>query len=630
MSRRGRRGEGRKRSGWGWALRTDTVAEGLLWLLVLLVPLVFVPTARDSFDLPKRLAGEWLALASVLTLALGAALRGGFDLRRALRLPVVRAVGPVAAVVALGALLGRHPSHTLGAVTDLAVGVAALVGWTALESRRLRRLLLGLLVPATILTVLAALQYHDLFHFFAFAGGDEARRTGVTSLAGNPGHLGAFLALACVVGQAQLAGSRRRRALVGLGVLVSAYGVLLTQTLAALAALALGSLVVWGLRLPRRRAAVATAVAAGLVVVSVIAVAPLRGRVVEKWHELRSGEVNELLTGRLDGWRAAVWMAGRHPLTGVGHGAYAAEFTDAKLALLDRGVPFFRGHGQSTFANAHNEVLEALAEWGWPGLLALAWGLWVLGRAARRLGRDAAREEGAGGAGPPPVALAGGGLAALAVLSLVHFPFRLGLTVFPALLLLAWIFRRAREVESADAAGAGEAEPPAQRGAGTARWIAWGLVAVLAAGLVLHSARSRDLLRASRILNAVQRTTVELVRRGGAPGTVLWAHLRLLGEARQLDPGSHAVPMAEGTQYLLLERPREAAERYRRSLEIEPRPEAWLNLARAQLAAGEPAAAQESFVRAVRLHPPLAGEVPREMRRRVRREARGPGDGAEG
>jgi O-antigen ligase len=164
-------------------------------------------------------------------------------------------------------------------------------------------------------------------------------------------------------------------------------------------------------------------------------VAPLRERVVFKWQEMTRGNWNSVLTGRLDGWRAAVWMLERHPLAGVGQGAYPAEFAPAKLALIDRGAVFFPGLTQgSAFENAHNDILESAAEWGIPGLLALAWGLWVLLGALRQEAGE-----------PEDRALAWAGTAALAVLSLVDFPFRIALVAFPALLFLSWVLRREEE-----------------------------------------------------------------------------------------------------------------------------------------------------------------------------------------
>ena len=207
------------------------------------------------------------------------------------------------------------------------------------------------------------------------------------------------------------------------------YSLALTQTLASLAAVATGAVVLALLELPRRKVLAGLAAAAVVATVLVLAVAPLRVRVMGKLQGLAEGDLNEVLTGRLDGWRAALWMMREHPLAGVGHGAYLPEYVPAKLDLLDRGVEFLPGQVTPVFDNAHNEVLNAGAEWGIPGLLALAWGLWVVFRAAR------SRRE----------ALIWSGLTALAVLSMAYFPFHVAMVAFPALLFLAWVLQEEPE-----------------------------------------------------------------------------------------------------------------------------------------------------------------------------------------
>jgi O-antigen ligase len=251
---------------------------------------------------------------------------------------------------------------------------------------------------------------------------------------------------------------------------VCAYAVAVTQTLAALAAVVLGSLILWGMVLfgaeagagagagerpgesgqdeagaPRGRSgawrpALLLGAILALAVGVVVAVPSLRARAAAKLLQARQGSWDEVLTGRLDGWRAALWMFDQHPWAGVGHGAYRVEFAPAKLALLARGTAFSPGQ-QQNFVNAHDEILEVAADCGLPGLATLLWGSWVVVAALRR------RPPGSlGSPGPADVlghALAVAGTAALAVLCLVDFPFRIGLLAFPALLFLAWVLRPA-------------------------------------------------------------------------------------------------------------------------------------------------------------------------------------------
>jgi O-antigen ligase len=457
---------------------SERMAVLLLWLLVLVPPLYVSPSAKDAFRLPKLMLSEWLAVASLVPLAWGLRRVGAVRWSDVWRQPALRAVLPLLAVATAGLATSAHPLHVREALADLWIGGACLAAWSvALPAGRLERLLGGLLWPAAALAALGILQFHGL-QPLALAGVRAGSRFAVTSTAGNPGDLGAFLVLPCLVAEWRLArGSRAaaaaardgraRRGRGGRAVawrrggLVAAlaacvYAMALTQTFAALTALALGSVVLWGGALRHRlggarRLAVAGAslAALGLLAAGGVAAVPaLAGRVKEKVVAVRQGDWNAVLTGRLDGWRAALWMLGEHPWAGVGQGAYRAEFVPAKLALLDRGVPFLSGT-QQNFANAHDEPLEVAADCGLPGLLAVAWGLWALASAARSRAPEAAVAAGATDGTGAPLALradgafAAAGLTALGMLCLVDFPFRVALVAFPALLFLSWVLRPA-------------------------------------------------------------------------------------------------------------------------------------------------------------------------------------------
>ena len=582
------------------------VAEALLWALVLVPPFLVFPRIADSFDLPKRLISEILALASLLPLAWRLRAAGSLTFAAVWGLPAVRAALPAAAVATLGLAFTAHPAHTRDALADLWIGVACLIAWSAgLEPARLRRLLAGLIVPASALALLAALQFHGL-NPFVFAAGAESARLELTSLAGNTGVLAAYLVLPALVAQWLLrrcwlrlrapAGGSRRAAALGFGALAVAlalclYALALTQTMTALAALGVGSVALWLAVLPRRRALAALGAVALLAGLAVGLLPPLRDKVARAAEAVAAGNWSRALQGRTAGWRTAAWMAAWEPLTGVGHGAYAAEFANARLAMAERGT-HFPGAERRMFANAHNEVLEVAAEWGLPGLAALFWGLWVLvGRLRRGLTGGAPRDD---------AGLNAAGVLALALLAAAHFPFRLGLVAFPALLLLA----RALAPEPAARA---EGAKAGARGVG-GRVLAWAAVALVALALAGQWVRTDRRLEAARILRQVEQISVAVA--GRVPPTLYWANLKLLERARRLDPADSRIPLAAGGQYLLLGRTGEAIEAYREALAVAPRAEIYLNLGRAQAIAGDVEAARESFRRAVLLDRRLLPAVP--------------------
>ncbi len=146
------------------------------------------------------------------------------------------------------------------------------------------------------------------------------------------------------------------------------------------------------------------------------------------------------------------------------------------------------------------------------------------------------------------------------------------------------------------------------------RTLALVLGIVLVACLALQVHRTRDRLRAQRILKAVQVVSGQMAASGRVVPRVLWQHVRLLEEAEGLDPSEAALPLARGSQFLLLDRPKEALEAYGRALDLESRPEIHLNLGRAHERLGDGAAARDHFATAMALAPHLRRQVPRGYR----------------
>jgi tetratricopeptide (TPR) repeat protein len=122
--------------------------------------------------------------------------------------------------------------------------------------------------------------------------------------------------------------------------------------------------------------------------------------------------------------------------------------------------------------------------------------------------------------------------------------------------------------------------------------------------------RAFDRISASLLLARVEARTLAAVQARHAPSTMFAEHLAWLDIAARRDPLEIGVPIARGSQYLLLRRPAEALAAYREAAALEPRPEIDLNIGRALWMQGARDDARRAFARAVRLNPLLRNELP--------------------
>ena len=150
--------------------------------------------------------------------------------------------------------------------------------------------------------------------------------------------------------------------------------------------------------------------------------------------------------------------------------------------------------------------------------------------------------------------------------------------------------------------------PPARRSP-----LAWVAVFLLLLALLGQTGRLRDRLTAGRILRQVELLSMAAIARNQLPHGLVASNLELLRQASVLDPTEIGIPIARGTQYLLLGNGGSAAAAYTAALELEPRPEIYLNLGRALAAEGQLKEAREQFRIALRLDPNLAPMVPPQL-----------------
>jgi tetratricopeptide (TPR) repeat protein len=144
------------------------------------------------------------------------------------------------------------------------------------------------------------------------------------------------------------------------------------------------------------------------------------------------------------------------------------------------------------------------------------------------------------------------------------------------------------------------------------RVLVWPVAALLALGLVGQTVRWRDRATASRLLREVEVLTMTAMSTRQLSEPLLFRNLEVLRTAAAKDPVEVGIPIARGTQYLLLRRNDAAIRAYEDAVALEPRPEAYLNLGRALWFSGRRDAARPYFEQAVRLDPRVAAELPRE------------------
>jgi Flp pilus assembly protein TadD len=144
--------------------------------------------------------------------------------------------------------------------------------------------------------------------------------------------------------------------------------------------------------------------------------------------------------------------------------------------------------------------------------------------------------------------------------------------------------------------------------------LVWVVVPLLVLALLFQTGRMRDRLLASRMLRQVELLSMAVLARGEMPRGLIPSNLELLRRASVLDRTEVGIPVARGTQYLLLRNGDSAAAAYREALTLEPRPEIHLNLGRALLMAGDREGARRELGLAMRLDPHLAPLVPPDLR----------------
>jgi O-antigen ligase len=552
----------------------------------MLVLLLYMPALQAPFLAPKFSALEIAAAVGVAALALDRAKRSGARWTRGLTAGawLVLATTAVSWIAAARGPLGAPYAVDAMARWGSLFGMACAASVLDAGGPR-RRVLEAITMASAAVAAMGLLQHAGLLPLSIPVISTPG------STFGNRNQAAEAMAMALPFGIRAFARSpeRESRAIMGASVVLELLFLGATRARGAWigAACGLGA-AAWFARARLSRAAIAAAVAA-VVATAIVASVPGRFDPRDAGDTKRYAGVVELLQDGLDTrsttlrtrlglWARTVAMIGDHPLLGVGPGNWPVAFPHYAEpgATRDGVLTTTRAPRQ-----AHDDLLERLAETGMPGLLALGLlGASTVAAARRRL--DARDDETRSTA-----AAAASSLVALAAISLASFPLEMPATIALAGVALGWL--------------AAEPRPDAARSrAVRGRGDALVRLAVLACASLLvacASARATRRVRGSRWLGVAERAM--RVDRGAAGAAEALAALQLALEAT---PGSFRAELRASQMLRREKRPADAARAARAAMAIEPgAPNAWTALAAADLEAGEATTARHDADQALRL-----------------------------
>lgn len=392
----------------------------------ILVPLIFMIPAADSFRLPKEAAVRGLAILLGAVAALGF-LNGRLNLRATMRDRVVwmaMAVVGWTAVTAMTSTNVRLSASSLGWVAAGAVVFAAAYASAANASIHLAAVAL---VPAIINAGIVMLQTRGIW--LVVRGPNIENAVARTALVGNPTDLGSYIvvpALAALALAIVTSGAVRMAYAVVSAILV--VPIIVTTRVTPAGAYVISVLclfLIWKLRAGMVAACVV--LACGIVVLAIYE--PLRGRTTAIINDVRNGNYDAALTYRTTAYLSAWRMGKEHPLFGVGPGCFGWQYYGYKLGV-ERDHPELLESltRYLNFGEAHNDHVQTFAVAGIPGYLLFLGALGMLGSGSFRRPRKEREIE-------PDLRLRFAQIFSLPlavsffVVALTFFPLSLGVTV---------------------------------------------------------------------------------------------------------------------------------------------------------------------------------------------------------
>jgi O-antigen ligase len=346
-----------------------------LLLLVVALPLVFIPSEGDAYALPKAvvlrgvgLLGAMLFIAHVVV---GGSLRWSPSRWIDIALACFVALFVLASITSVDraqSFVGE-PFQFQGTVTTLVYVGAFLAARLSMSTvAGFRSLLVALAATGALVSLYGVVQSLGIDPFWP--GRPDPR---IISTLGQANDLAAYLdlVLVAVVALAALV-SQRRRALLAIVAVMSVVALALTYSrggyLGALPALGALLLVRPGLPMPRRVSAAPMLVGAVVVAVLALPIAATFGpKIVDRIAAI--GDTSESSARfHQDVWRVGIQIAIDHPWLGTGPETFPVVFRPYLSEVLppDRAERL----GRFRLESPHNELIGIAAEEGLPALVA--------------------------------------------------------------------------------------------------------------------------------------------------------------------------------------------------------------------------------------------------------------------
>lgn len=375
--------------------RIHTIAEAIVLGTTAIVPLFIWQAASAPFETPRLVV---LGVAAALVTALAVV---SHRTPPALPAVLVRSAAAWLLAIGLSAAFAPYVSSYALIVWTLPIAWAVLVVWVRPSPRSLAN---ALVAASTVVAGCAVAQWIGWDPLSAFGWrpvGAYGPRMRVYATLGNPNFAGAYLAGMLPLSIAWRADGARFPAARAAVPMLHAAALVTTGSRAAWLGAVVGLTASGLARDDERRRWVPNAALLAIITVGVL-LAPTRA-------------IEETLRGRVYIWTTTAAHALEHPFAGNGPGSFAIRYPAWETERIAHGVDESVRQYAAAQRHAHNDYVEVLVDFGIPGLLsfwavitaAIAWSLRRVAELRQDL-RDAAAA----------------GIAALAAIALVDFPFQ--------------------------------------------------------------------------------------------------------------------------------------------------------------------------------------------------------------